>query len=358
MEQAKNQIAASETQVYQNIRTVLVTARQKVYSVINSAMVEAYWEIGRQIEQAVGDRAEYGKELLKSLSIRLTEEFGKGFDETNLRKMRQFFQVFQIRDALRLELSWTHYRLLMKIDNEPRREFYLKECADSNWSSRQLERQITSFYYERLLATPKKGVEPKSGPEHSAEPHSGVEPELCGFPPNYILKDPYILEFLDLNENKKYHENELEQALIDNLQKFLMELGKGFSFVARQKRITIEGDHYYVDLVFYNYMLKCFVVIDLKTGKLSYQDIGQIDFYVRYFDDQIKLPEDNPTLGIILCADKNETMAKYSVLSDKDNLLASKYMLCLPTEEELKKALKREHLHIESKPEEDGNSVK
>jgi predicted nuclease of restriction endonuclease-like (RecB) superfamily len=338
----------SENKVYLNIRTVLVAARQKVYSTINSAMVEAYWEIGRQIEEAVGDRAEYGKGLLKFLSTRLTKEFGKGFDETNLRKMRQFSQVFPIRDALRLELSWTHYRLLMRIDNEPRREFYLKECAGSNWSSRQLERQITSFYYERLLSTQKEDKESVKDEIRTTEPKTE---------PDYILKDPYILEFLDLKENRKYHENELEQALIDNLQKFLLELGKGFSFVARQKRITIEGDHYYVDLVFYNYMLKCFVVIDLKTGKLSYQDIGQIDFYVRYFDDRIKLPEDNPTLGIILCADKNKTMAKYSVLSDKENLLASKYMLYLPTEEELKKELERERIRIESNLEENSDNA-
>jgi predicted nuclease of restriction endonuclease-like (RecB) superfamily len=340
----------SENNVYQNIRTVLVTARQKVYSAINSAMVEAYWEIGRQImEVQEGQRAEYGTGLIKYLAGRLTKEFGKGFDESSLRRMRQFFQVFPIRATLSHELSWSHYRLLIRIDNEPRREFYLKECAESNWSVRRLERQITSFYYERLLATQKEGKESVKNEIQTTEPKTD---------PDYILKDPYILEFLDLNENKKYHENELEQALIDNLQKFLMELGKGFSFVARQKRITIEGDHYYVDLVFYNYMLKCFVVIDLKTGKLSYQDIGQIDFYVRYFDDQIKSPEDNPTLGIILCADKNKTMAKYSVLSDKDNLLASKYMLYLPTEEELKKELEKERLRIESKFEEDSDSVK
>jgi predicted nuclease of restriction endonuclease-like (RecB) superfamily len=339
----------SENKVYQNIRTVLVTARQKVYSAINSAMVGAYWEIGRQIEEAVGDRAEYGKGLLQFISRGLSTEFGKGFTVRNLQAMRQFYTVFPNTHALRAELSWTHYRLLMRIDNEPRREFYLKECAECNWSSRQLERQVTSFYYERLLATQKEGKESVKNEIQTTEPKTD---------PDYILKDPYILEFLDLNENKKYHENELEQALIDNLQKFLLELGKGFSFVARQKRITIEGDHYYVDLVFYNYMLKCFVVIDLKTGKLSYQDIGQIDFYVRYFDDQIKLSEDNPTLGIILCADKNKTMAKYSVLSDKDNLLASKYMLYLPTEEELKKELERERIRIESKLEEDSDSVK
>jgi len=349
MAKKKKEIDPSENNVYQNIRTVLVAARQKVYSVINSTMVEAYWEIGRQIMEAQeGQRAEYGTGLIKYLAERLTKEFGKGFTQTNLKYMRQFYATFPIGHTLCDQLSWSHYRLLMRVDNETRREFYLKECAECNWSVRQLERQITSFYYERLLATQKEDRDSVKNEIQKTEPKTDQD---------YILKDPYILEFLDLNENKKYHENELEQALIDNLQKFLMELGKGFSFVARQKRITIEGDHYYVDLVFYNYMLKCFVVIDLKTGKLNYQDIGQIDFYVRYFDDQIKSPEDNPTLGIILCADKNKTMAKYSVLSDKENLLASKYMLYLPTEEELKKELERERLRIESKLEEDSNSV-
>jgi predicted nuclease of restriction endonuclease-like (RecB) superfamily len=209
---------------------------------------------------------------------------------------------------------------------------------EANWSVRQLERQITTFYYERLIATQADGRESIRTEIQKTEPKTG---------PDFILKDPYILEFLDLKENKKYHESEIEQALIDKLQEFLLELGKGFSFVSRQRRITIDGDHYYIDLVFYNYILKCFVVIDLKTGKLTYQDIGQIDFYVRYFDDQVKLPEDNPTLGIILCADKNESMAKYSVLSDKENLFASKYMLFLPTEDELKLELMRERELLE-----------
>jgi predicted nuclease of restriction endonuclease-like (RecB) superfamily len=254
--------------------------------------------------------------------------------------MRQFYVTFPNSHALRDELSWTHYRLLMKIDNEPRREFYLKECAESNWSSRQLERQINSFFYERLLATQKEGRESVKNEIQKTEPKTD---------PDYILKDPYILEFLDLKENRDYHESELEQALINKLQEFLLELGKGFSFVARQKRITLDGDHFYVDLVFYNYILKCFVIIDLKTNKLTYQDIGQIDFYVRYFDDQVKLPGDNPTIGIILCAEKNDAMVKYSVLSDNNNLFASKYMLYLPTEEELMRELERERLLIENK---------
>jgi predicted nuclease of restriction endonuclease-like (RecB) superfamily len=339
---------SSENTVYQNIRDILVTARQKVYVTVNSTMVKAYWEIGRQITEAQeNQRAEYGKGLIKYLAERLTKEFGKGFTETNLRYMRQFYSVFPIRHAVRDELSWTHYRLIMKLEDPSRREFYLNECAESNWSSRQLERQITTCYYERLLATQKEGRKSVKNEIHKTEPKTA---------PDYILKDPYILEFLDLDENKKYHESEIEQALIDNLQKFLLELGKGFSFVARQRRITIEGDHYYIDLVLYNYILNCFVVIDLKTGKLTYQDIGQIDFYVRYFDDQVKLPEHNPTLGIILCTDKNETMAKYSVLSDKDNLLASKYMLYLPSEEELKNEVERQKAIIESQLEKEGEN--
>jgi len=324
--------------VYRDIRNTLAEARSKAYSAVNSAMVEAYWEIGRQIDEAVGERAEYGKGLLQFLAQHLTKEFGKGFTERNLRAMRQFFITFPIWHTLCAELSWSHYRLLMKIEDSSRREFYVKECVESSWSVRQLERQINSFFYERLLATQRSGFESVKNEINMLEPKND---------PDYILKDPYILEFLDLKENRDYHESDLEQALINKLQEFLLELGKGFSFVARQKRITIEGDHYYVDLVFYNYILKCFVVIDLKAGKLTYQDVGQIDFYVRYFEDKVKLPGDNPTIGIILCTDKNDTMAKYSVLSDNENLFASKYMFYLPTEEELKHELERERELIE-----------
>jgi predicted nuclease of restriction endonuclease-like (RecB) superfamily len=327
-----------DTKVYQGIRNTLEKARSKAYSAVNFAMVEAYWDIGGQIDQAIGDRAEYGKGLLRYLAQQLTVEFGKGFDESLLRRMRQFHRIFPNRATLWHELSWSHYRLLIKIEDESRREFYARESVEAAWSVRQLERQINSFYYERLMATQKSGRE-------------NVKNEIQALVPktdhDYILKDSYILEFLDLKENRNYRESDLEQALIDKLQEFLLELGKGFSFVARQKRITIEGDHYYIDLVFYNYILKCFVLIDLKTDKLMYQDIGQIDFYVRYFEEKVKLPEDNPTIGIILCTDKNETMAKYSVLSDNENLFASKYMLYLPTEEELKRELERERELIE-----------
>ena len=334
-----NELINLHDNTYGRVRETVLTAKNKVYSAVNFAMVEAYWEIGREIYESQGklERAEYGKNLLLFLSKALTKEFGEGFTITNLKYMRQFYLTFQNRHALRDQLSWTHYRLLLHVDDEARRDFYLRECADCNWSTRQLERQINSFYYERLLATQKNERESVRNEIQT------LEPEID---PGYILKDPYILEFLELKENKRYLESELEQALINNLQEFLLELGKGFSFVARQKRITIDGEHYYIDLVFYNYLLKCFVVIDLKAGKLSYQDIGQIDFYVRYFEDQVRQPDDNPTIGIILCADKSDMMVKYSVLSDKDNIFASKYKLYLPTEEELKRELERERLRI------------
>lgn len=328
-----------DSEIYENIRGVLALARKNTVAAINTAMVSAYWEIGAQISQAIGDRADYGKRLLQFLSERLTQEFGKGFTERGLRFMRQFYQTFPIRNALRTELSWTHYRLLMRVEETNRREFYLNECAECGWTSRQLERQINSFYYERLLATNK---------EHRAEIENEINKTEPKTTPDHIIKDPYMFEFLGLKENTKYSETNLEQGLIDTLQEFLLELGRGFSFVGRQKRITSEaGEHYYIDLVFYNYILKCFVVIDLKTGKLSYQDVGQIDFYVRLFDETIKQSDDNPTIGIILCTDKDESIVKYSVLADKENLFASKYRLYLPTEEELKEELQREREEIE-----------
>jgi len=337
-----------DKEIYDSIRATLAEARTSVVIAVNSAMVSVYWEIGKQIADAVGERAEYGRRLLAYLSERLTAEFGKGFTVANLRNMRQFYQTFPNRYALRSELTWSHYRLLMRVEEPSRREFYLTEGADSGWTSRQLERQINSFYYERLLATQKENRPEIAGEIAKLEPKKDAD---------YVLKDPYILEFLDLKENAKYSESELEQGLIDKLQEFLLELGKGFSFVARQKRITTDhGEHYYIDLVFYNYILKCFVVIDLKTGKLTYQDIGQIDFYVRLFDDKLKQPDDNPTIGLVLVTDKDESIVKYSVLADKENLFASKYSLYLPTEEELKAELQRERQVIERQIEESGGN--
>lgn len=328
------------TSIYKSIRDTLAQARSKVYAAINFVMVEAYWDIGRQIAEAQDNnsRAEYGVQLLKYLAMNLTAEFGKGFDESSLRRMRQFYWKFPIRATLWHELSWSHYRLLIRIEDDTQREFYGRECAESGWSVRQLERQINSFFYERLLATQAGGRDKVKNEIQTLEPKTNQ---------NYILKDPYILEFLDLKENKDYLESELEQALISKLQAFLLELGKGFSFVARQKRITSGGEHYYIDLVFYNYILKCFVLIDLKTGKLTHQDVGQMDFYVRLFEDKVKQADDNTTIGLILCSDRDENIVRYSVLADKENLFASKYKLYLPTEDELKRELMREREMIE-----------
>lgn len=337
----KKQVLKPIDSAYQNVKQILEEARKTAYSAVNFAMVQAYWNIGKVIveeEQKGRARAGYGKGLIAELSKRLKAEFGRGFDQSNLWHMRSFYLAFPILDALRRELTWTHYRFLLRVEHQEARQFYLDECSSDRWSTRQLERQINSFYYERLLASRDKKMV-------KAEIHK-LEP---GPTPKDIIKDPYVLEFLGLKENKEYLENELEQGLIDKLQDFLLELGKGFSFIARQKRITIDDDHYYIDLVFYNYILKCFVVIDLKTGKLTHQDIGQMDFYVRYFEKEIRQPEDNPTIGLILCAEKKEAMAKYTLLKNSKNIFASKYKLYLPTEKELKEELERERESLEFK---------
>ncbi|MCL2603933.1 MAG: PDDEXK nuclease domain-containing protein [Defluviitaleaceae bacterium] len=339
LENAKVMPFTADQKIYENIKAVLTESRSKMLTAINSVMVQVYWEIGHEINNAIGKRAEYGKELLQFLAKRLTADFGKGFKVSNLRNMRQFHQTFPIRYAVRSELSWTHYRMLMRVSEPNRREFYLNESIESGWTARQLERQINSLFYERLLATQKSGKGNVAKEIFELEPRTDADS---------ILKDPYVLEFLDLKENKDYRESELEQALIDNLQDFLLELGKGFSFVARQKRITTDyGKHYYIDLVFYNYILKCFVIIDLKTSDLSFQDVGQIDFYTRLFDDKIKQDNDAPTIGIVLCAGKDETIAKYSVLADKANLYAANYLSYLPTEDELKTEIKYQRETIE-----------
>lgn len=327
------------TTLYHSIAEILRNAQQRAYSAVNLSMIDAYWHIGQKIveeEQQGNERAKYGDNLLQRLSQELSDEFGKGFNLTNLKYIRQFYLAFPIRHALRGELSWTHYRLLLKVQNEKARQYYLQEAIDNQWSTRILERQINSLYYERLLASQDKKsllVEAQKSEKLSAQD---------------IIKDPFVLEFLNLKRNHAFSEQALETALIDKLQDFLLELGKGFSFVARQKRFTADNEHFYVDLVFYNYLLKCFVLIDLKVGKLSYQDIGQIDFYVRYWEEHFKTEGDNPTIGIILCTEKNETIVKYSVLEGSQQLFASKYQLYLPTEEELRMELEREKRLIES----------
>ncbi len=330
----------SPAEFYEDIRKILAQARNKAYAAINVAMVEAYWSVGRRIveeEQKGKERAGYGEYLLKNLSEHLTKELGRGYTEANLRNFRQFYLAFpesgKICYAVRSELSWTHYRLIMRVDNPMAREYYMNETVDSNWSSRVLERQICSHYYERLLSSRNKRA-------MLIEAKKTAQSQLSR--PDDFIKDPYVLDFLGLEENKKHLEKEIEQAILNHLQKFLLELGRGFSFVSRQHRISSESKEFYIDLVFYNYILKCFVLIDLKVGGLAHQDIGQMDMYVRLFEDKMKGKDDNPTIGIILCAEKDDTVVKYSVLKDNKKLFASKYMLYLPSEKELKDEIERE----------------
>jgi predicted nuclease of restriction endonuclease-like (RecB) superfamily len=315
-----------------SVRSILGEARQKAGASINFIMVEAYWRIGQRIveeEQGGHAKAVYGKELLQQLSRALTDEFGKGFSIANLRNFRQFYLTFphgQKHYALRSELGWTHYRLIMRVSEADARQFYITEAANHGWSTRELERNIRTGWHQRLLERP----QPDS-------PAKAVRPET-------LLKDPYILEFLGLPDDFKAHEKDIESALIANLQEFLLELGRGFSFVGRQFRISTETSHFYIDLVFYNYLLKCFVLIDLKTNKLVHQDIGQMDMYVRMFDDLKRGEDDNPTLGIVLCADKDETVVRYSVLNDSEQLFAAKYLRVLPSEKELARELEARHV--------------
>ena len=293
-------------------------------------MVTAYWNIGKTIYEICGEneRAAYGKQILNDISDRLTVEFGKGFTVRNLRAMRQFYLAFPIWHTVCAELSWSHYRLLMRVANEKERMFYTQEAVKSGWSVRQLERQINTMFYQRILASRDK--------ESVAAEIQTTEPK-----PEYerIIKDPYVLEFLDLPANEHYYESTLEQALIDHLQKFLLELGRGFSFVARQKHFNIDGRHFYIDLVFYNYILKCFVLIDLKTGDLAHQDIGQMQMYVNYYTRYMMNEGDNPPVGILLCAQKSNTLMKLTLPENNTQIYAAKYLPYMPTEEELKREL-------------------
>lgn len=311
-------------QYIQEIKTLLAQARQKTYQAINSMMVETYWKIGEKIvleEQNGKNRANYGEAVLKTLSVELSAEFGKGFSYANLYNMKQFYQTypdFEIFYTLCRKLTWSHNRLIMRVENTEARKFYLTEAAQQQWSVRALERNINTFYYQRLLSNQNE--------KSNTNEILNIE--------NFI-KDPYVFEFLNIPETHQPSEKELENNLITKLSSFVMEMGKGFSFVGNQYRISTETEHYYIDLVFYNYLIKCFVLIDLKIGKLTHQDIGQMDMYRRMFDDLKKPEGDNPTIGILLCTEKTETVVKYSIINDTPQLFASKYKLYLPTEQQL-----------------------
>lgn len=326
------------------IKKILKNARQKAYTAVNSAMVEAYWEIGRRIveeEQSGRERAEYGKEIIKNLSKELTEEFGKGFGERNIRNIRQFYVLFSDYEkwkSLISKLTWTHIQKVLRVSDEKARIFYLTEAAENMWSVRALDRNISTLYYNRIVAS----IDKKTVEDEMKEKIKSLQTEE-------FIKNPVVLEFLDLPTNMSYTESQLEKALTDDIQKFMMELGKGFAFVERQQHIRTENSDFYIDLVFYNYILKCFVIVELKTEKLTHQDIGQLDMYVRMYDDLKKQENDNPTIGLLLCTETDRTIIKYSVLNDNKNLFASKYVNYLPSEEELINEIERQKTLFESR---------
>jgi len=336
-------------ELYQQIHGILHAARQQSYRAVNTAMVEAYWQIGRRIvehEQGGEARAAYGQGVLAALAARLTDDFGKGFTTANLRNFRQFYLTFtdeQIRYALRSNLTWTHLRQLMRIDKLDARNWYMNEASQQGWSARALDRQIATLYYERLLSSQDKAA-------LRQEASSLIAAQTPADPRDFI-RDPYILEFIDAQPGATLFESELETGLIQQLQAFLLELGKGFAFVARQKHLRVENEDCFIDLVFYNYLLKCFVLIDLKIGKLAHQDVGQMDMYVRVFEEQYRAEGDNPTLGLILCSERNEAVAKYSLLADSQQLFASRYRPFLPSEAELQAELQRDRALLENQRE-------
>ena len=382
MSKSKRNISAEQPDaLFGRVASILEQARGNVVRAVNTNMVLAYWSIGREIvEELQGgeERAEYGKKVVEELSSQLTERYGQGFSVPNLKNFRQFFQVYSERctsigypvgsqssdaaithlaggelvqsmesypagteslQGFSPQLTWSHYRALMRVENVAARDFYEREASECGWSKVQTERQIHSFYYDRIVANRgEKGLLPEG---RERLPGESVEPA-------HLLKSPMVLEFLGLPDAHELHESRLEQAIIDNLQSFLLELGKGFSFVARQKHIRFGDDDFYVDLVFYNYVLKCFLLLDLKMGKLTHADVGQMDGYVRLYEDQFKIPGDNPTIGLLLCSDKGEAVAKYSILSESKQIFASKYLPNLPTEDQLRLEIERERHLIES----------
>ena len=317
--------------IYEEIRGLLKSARENIVSTINSTMAKTYFLIGKRIveeEQNGEKRAEYGEELVKNLSLRLTKEFGKGFSKTNLKQMKSFYIAYRKGQTLsdQFRLSWSHYLILMRMENLDERNFYEIEAIENNWSLRELRRQIDSALYERLvLSRDKEKVKSLALKGQIIEK------------PEDVVKDPYILEFLGLEEQNSYSENKLETEIINNLEKFLLELGKGFTFVGRQVRFTFDEKHFRVDLVFYNRLLKCFVLIDLKIGEVTHQDLGQMQMYVNYYDRYVKLDDENKTIGIIICRDKNDTLVKMTLPEDNQQIFASRYMTVLPSKEEFKK---------------------
>lgn len=336
-----NKLISNENEInniFDNIKELVISSRNRVYTTVNTEMLNLYWNIGKAImEIQQGDeRASYGETVLEKLSQKLTAEFGKGFSKRNLERMRKFYIYFPIATTVSSQLSWSHYLELLKVDEESKRKFYMKETINSRWSVRELQRQIGSLLYERLLLSAnkdkvlelaEKGYELKESKD--------------------LVKDPFVLEFLDIKENTDYLESDLEKNILEHLKEFLLELGKGFMFVGSQVRLTLEEEHFYPDLVFYNRLLKCFVIIDLKIGKVTHQDIGQMQMYVNYYDREIKSDDENPTVGILLSTLKNKTVVKYTLPEDNKNIFSSSYKLHLPTEQELIDAVEEEKKNLE-----------
>ena len=324
--------------IFDSIKNLVINSRNKVYHTVNTEMLNLYWNIGKIImEIQQGDeRASYGDAVLDKLSQKLTNEFGKGFSSRNLRTMRKFYLIYPIWKTVSSKLSWSHYLELIKIDNEQKRKFYLNECINSKWSVRELQRQRDSLLYERLtISADKKKILELSEKGQILKTSKD------------LVKDPFVLEFLDIKENTDYLESDLEKNIIEHLKEFLLELGKGFSYVGNQVRLTLEEDHFYPDLVFYNRLLKCFVIIDLKIGKVSHQDIGQMQMYVNYYDREIKQNDEKPTVGILLSTNKNETVVKYTLPKDNKTIFSSEYKLHMPSEQELISAIEEEKKNYE-----------
>ena len=324
-----------------DIKTIIAQSKDKAIRAVDHQRTLMYWHIGKRIfeeEQDGKERADYGTYLIKYLSEKLQPEFGTGFSIRQINLYRQLYRTFPIVHALRAQLSWTQYKLLLGVDSEEKREFYIAETIKNNWTSRQLERQVYSNLYERLLLSNDKDSV-LAVAKNEKLPSDAKE----------IIKDPMFLEFLGLKREASYYEKDLENAIITHLQEFLLELGNGFSFVSRQKRIHLDGDEFFVDLVFYNRLLQCFVIIEIKTHKLTHQDIGQLQMYVNYYDRIEKLSHENPTIGILLCAHKNDTVVKFTLPEEQRQIIASQYKLYLPTEKQLLEEVKKELDSFEEK---------
>ncbi len=323
--------------MFDNIKELIINSRNKVYQTVNTEMLNLYWNIGALIMkiQQGDERATYGETVLEKLSQKLADEFGRGFSKRNLERMRKFYVCFPIATTVSSQLSWSHYLELLKIEEEPKRKFYMKESINSKWSVRELQRQIASLLYERLILSKDK----KKILELAEKGHELKESKD-------LVKDPFVLEFLDIKENTEYLESDLEKNILKHLKEFLLELGKGFMFVGSQVRLTLEEDHFYPDLIFYNRLLKCFVIIDLKIGKVTHQDIGQMQMYVNYYDREIKKRDENQTVGILLSTSKNKTIVKYTLPEDNKNIFSSSYKLHLPTEQELIDAVEEERKNL------------